>query len=125
MNETLSTLFKNALGKENLKVKAEKFKNKDISAMLNVSEEGRRINEMMKMYGMGTDEMGLDTESTLVLNTNNELVSYLINNSESEYKDDFCKQLYDLAVIQNHPLSAAEMSEFVNRSNRIMMQLVK
>ncbi len=125
VNETLSTLFKNALGKENLKVKAEKFKNKDISAMLNVSEEGRRINEMMKMYGMGTDEMGLDTESTLVLNTNNELVSYLINNSESEYKDDFCKQLYDLAVIQNHPLSAAEMSEFVNRSNRIMMQLVK
>lgn len=125
VNEALSTLFKNALGKENLKVKAEKFKNKDISAMLNVSEEGRRINEMMKMYGMGTDEMGLDTESTLVLNTNNELVSYLINNSESEYKDDFCKQLYDLAVIQNHPLSAAEMSEFVNRSNRIMMQLVK
>ncbi|MCR4782177.1 MAG: molecular chaperone HtpG [Lachnospiraceae bacterium] len=125
VNESLSNIFKSALGNDKLKVKAEKFKNKDVSAMLNVSEEGRRINDMMKMYGMGTENMGLENESTLVLNTNNELVSYLIDNTDSEYKDEFAKQLYDLAVLQNHPLSADEMSEFVNRSNRIMMHLIK
>lgn len=125
VNERLSEIFKSALGNDKLKVKAEKFKNKDVSAMLNISEESRRINEMMKMYGMGSDNMGLDNDSTLVLNTNNELVSYLIDNTESDYTDDFCKQLYDLAVLQNHPLSAEQMSEFINRSNRIMMHLVK
>jgi len=124
--EELSEIFKKALGKDKLEVKVEKLKNESVSSMLTLSEETRRMQDMMKMYsagGMGMDMFG-DSE-TLVLNSSNKLVQYILNNKEAENVDMFCKQLYDLAVLANHPLKAEEMIEFVNRSNEIMLLLAK
>ena len=124
--EELSEIFKKALGKDKLEVKVEKLKNESVSSMLTLSEETRRMQDMMKMYsagGMGMDMFG-DSE-TLVLNSSNKLVQYILNNKEAENVDMFCKQLYDLAVLANHPLKAEEMTEFVNRSNEIMLLLAK
>jgi len=124
--EELSEIFKKALGKDKLEVKVEKLKNDSVSSMLTLSEETRRMQDMMKMYsagGMGMDMFG-DSE-TLVLNSSNKLVQYILNNKEAENVDMFCKQLYDLAVLANHPLKAEEMTEFVNRSNEIMLLLAK
>lgn len=124
--EEFSEIFKKALGKDKLEVKVEKLKNDSVSSMLTLSEETRRMQDMMKMYsagGMGMDMFG-DSE-TLVLNSSNKLVQYILNNKEAENVDMFCKQLYDLAVLANHPLKAEEMTEFVNRSNEIMLLLAK
>lgn len=124
--EELGEIFKKALGKDKLEVKVEKLKNENVSSMLTLSEETRRMQDMMKMYsagGMGMDMFG-DSE-TLVLNSSNKLVQYILNNRDAENVDMFCKQLYDLAVLANHPLKAEEMTDFVNRSNEIMLLLAK
>ena len=126
--EELSEIFKKALGKENLEVKVEKLKNENVSSMLTLSEETRRMQDMMKMYsagGMGMDMDMFGDSATLVLNSSNKLVQYILNNKDAENVDMFCKQLYDLAVLANHPLKAEEMTEFVNRSNEIMLLLAK
>ena len=126
--EELSEIFKKALGKENLEVKAEKLKNENVSSMLTLSEETRRMQDMMKMYSAGGAGMDMDMfgdSATLVLNSSNKLVQYILNNKDAENVDMFCKQLYDLAVLANHPLKAEEMTEFVNRSNEIMLLLAK
>lgn len=125
LTESLSTLFKKVLGKENLEVKAESFKNEEISAVITVSEETRRMQEMMRMYSMGAME-GEDPFAggeTLVLNTNNSLVKYLLShkeNTEDEKTVLICEQLYDLARISNKPLSAGDMTKFINRSNKVL-----
>ena len=124
--EELSEIFKKALGKENLEVKVEKLKNENVSSMLTLSEETRRMQDMMKMYSAGGAGMDMDMfgdSATLVLNSSNKLVQYILNNKDAENVDMFCKQLYDLAVLANHPLKAEEMTEFVNRSNEIMLLL--
>ena len=126
--EELSEIFKKALGKENLEVKVEKLKNESVSSMLTLSEETRRMQDMMKMYSAGGAGMDMDMfgdSATLVLNSSNKLVQYILNNKDAENVDMFCKQLYDLAVLANHPLKAEEMTEFVNRSNEIMLLLAK
>ncbi len=126
--EELSEIFKKALGKENLEVKVEKLKNENVSSMLTLSEETRRMQDMMKMYSAGVAGMDMDMfgdSATLVLNSSNKLVQYILNNKDAENVDMFCKQLYDLAVLANHPLKAEEMTEFVNRSNEIMLLLAK
>lgn len=126
--EELSEIFKKALGKDKLEVKVEKLKNDSVSSMLTLSEETRRMQDMMKMYSAGGMGMGMDMfgdSETLVLNSSNKLVQYILNNKEAENVDMFCKQLYDLAVLANHPLKAEEMTEFVNRSNEIMLLLAK
>ena len=126
--EELSEIFKKALGKENLEVKVEKLKNENVSSMLTLSEETRRMQDMMKMYSAGGAGMNMDMfgdSATLVLNSSNKLVQYILNNKDAENVDMFCKQLYDLAVLANHPLKAEEMTEFVNRSNEIMLLLAK
>ncbi len=126
--EELSKIFKKALGKENLEVKVEKLKNENVSSMLTLSEETRRMQDMMKMYSAGGAGMDMDMfgdSATLVLNSSNKLVQYILNNKDAENVDMFCKQLYDLAVLANHPLKAEEMTEFVNRSNEIMLLLAK
>ena len=126
--EELSEIFKKALGKENLEVKVEKLKNENVSSMLTLSEETRRMQDMMKMYSAGGAGMDMDMfgdSATLVLNSSNKLVQYILNNKDAENVDMFCKQLYDLAVLANHPLRAEEMTEFVNRSNEIMLLLAK
>ena len=126
--EELSEIFKKALGKENLEVKVEKLKNENVSSMLTLSEETRRMQDMMKMYSAGGAGMDMDMfgdSATLVLNSSNKLVQYILNNKDAENVDMLCKQLYDLAVLANHPLKAEEMTEFVNRSNEIMLLLAK
>ncbi len=126
--ETLSEIFKKALGKENLEVKVEKLKNENISSMVTLSEETRRMQDMMKMYsasGAGMDSDMFGGGETLVLNSSNKLVQYILDNKEGQHTDMFCKQLYDLAIIANKPLKAAEMTEFIARSNEIMMLLAK
>ena len=94
--------------------------------MLTVSEESRRMQDMMKMYNMyGMDASAFPTASTLVLNVNNELVQYVLNNKDGDNTELFCKQIYDLASIANAPLAHEEMTEFIARSNKIMMMLAK
>lgn len=126
--ESLSEIFKKALGKENLEVKVEKLKNENISSMITLSEETRRMQDMMKMYSMGG--AGMDDDmfgggETLVLNSSNKLVQYILDNKDSQHTDMFCKQLYDLAMIANKPLKADAMTEFIARSNEIMMMLAE
>lgn len=125
--ETLKELFRKATGKDQLEVKVEKLKNDKVSSMITLSEEARRMQDMMKMYsanGMGGMELP-DVGQTLVLNANNDLVQYLLTNKDGEHSDMFCKQLYDLAMISHQPLQADKMTEFINRSNEIMMLLTK
>ena len=125
--ETLTEVFRKALNNEGLEVKVEKFKNKDLSSMITVSEESRRMQDMMKMYAMGGMDMSMfgSASETLVLNANNDLVQYILNNKDGENVDVFAAQLYDLVKIANAPLSPEAMTEFVARSNKIMMLLAK
>ena len=126
--ETLSDVFKKALGKEQLEVQVQNLKNENISSMITLSEETRRMQDMMKMYsagGMGMDMGMFGGGETLILNANNALVKYILDNTEGDHVDMFCKQLYDLAMLANKPLSAEEMTEFVTRSNEIMMLLTE
>ena len=120
--ETLSNLFKKVLKKDNVTVKAEKLKSKDISAMLLLSEESRRMQEMMKQYGLSQGEMGdlAKGEQTLILNMNHKLVQYLLAHEEDENVKTVCEELYDLARIQQGPLPADAMTKFVARTNGIL-----
>ena len=122
----LGEIFKKALGKENLTVKAEKLKNESVSSMMTVTEESRRMQEMMKMYNMyGMDSSMFGGQETLVLNLNNKLVQYVLANKEGDLTKLVCEQLYDLAVITHRQLTPEEMTKFVARSNEIMMLLAK
>ena len=122
--ETLTEIFRNALDNEKLEIKVEKLKNEKVASMITVSEEMRRMQDMMKMYGMMGMDMGTE-EVTLVLNANHALVKYVLGNKEGEHVPMFCKQLYDLALLSHKPLNADEMSAFIDRSNEIMMLLTK
>lgn len=122
----LTEIFKKALGNDKLEVQVKKLKNEKVASMITLSEETRRMNDMMKMYAAGGMAMGMDMfggGETLVLNANNELVKYILDNREEDNTDMFCKQLYDLAMISHKPLASEAMTEFVARSNEIMMLL--
>ena len=127
--DSLTETFKKALGVENITIKVESLKNPDISSLITLSEESRRMQEMMKMYGMAG--MNFDADmfggkgETLVLNSNNELVKYVLDNKDGEHTDDICCQLYDLAVLANRPLAPEAMTRFVARSNRLLTVLTK
>ena len=122
--DTLTETFRTALGKENLDVKVEKLKDASISSMITLSEEGRRMQDMMKMYNMyGMDPSMFGGNETLVLNVNNKLVQYILEHKDGEHVPMFCKQLYDLAMLSNQPLSPEAMTAFINRSNEVMMIL--
>ncbi|MBD5135982.1 MAG: molecular chaperone HtpG [Lachnospiraceae bacterium] len=124
--DTLTEVFKKALNNDNLDVKVEKLKNESISSMVTLSEQNRRMQDMMKMYGMpGMNNDMFGNNVTLVLNYNNELVKYVLNNKESENIDIICSQLYDLAMISHKQLSPDEMTKFISRSNEIMMMITK
>ena len=126
--ESLTDIFKKALGVEEIKIKVESLKDENVSSMLTQSEADRRMAEMMKMYadagmgGMGMN-LGQNTE-TLVLNSNNKLVKYVLDNPEGEITPTICCQLYDLAVLANKPLTADELTRFVTRSNEILAKLI-
>jgi molecular chaperone HtpG len=127
--DTLTDVFKKALNNDKLTVKVEKLKNADIASVITLSEEGRRMQDMMKMYAMngmgGMDPNMFAADQTLTLNANNELVKYIFEHKDSEHVPMFCEQLYDLAMLSNQPLSVDAMSKFVQRSNQIMMLLAK
>ena len=124
--KTLSEVFKKALNKDNLTVKVESLKNENVSSMMTISEENRRMQEMMKMYNMyGMDPSMFGGQETLVLNANNKLVQYVLENKDGENTKVLCEQLYDLALISHRQLTPEEMTKFVARSNEIMMMLAK
>ncbi len=126
-SENISEVMKKALKKDMITVKVEKLKNKKISSMITLSEESRRMQDMMKMYSMpGMDMGGFGKEGeTLILNANHPLVQYIMEHTGSENVNMICEQLYDLALLQHAPLEPEAMSKFVARSNDIMMLLTK
>ena len=127
--DTLTEVFRKALSNEKLTVKVEKLKNETISSVITLSEEGRRMQDMMKMYAMGgmggMDDSMFGGDQTLILNANNALVQYIFEHKDSEHVPMFCQQLYDLAMISNQPLAPEAMTKFITRSNEIMMLLAK
>jgi molecular chaperone HtpG len=128
--EAISKLMQKALKKDSIKVKIEKLKNKKISSMITLSEESRRMQDMMKMYsmqGMGGMDMGMFGKEgeTLVLNANHPLVQYVVEHQDGDNVKMICEQLYDLALLQQGPLEPEAMTKFVARSNDIMMLLTK
>lgn len=125
-SDSLVEIFRKELGNDKLEVKVEKLKDDNVASMAVLSEESRRMAEMMKMYGMnGMDSSMFGTQATLILNANHPLVKFVAENQDSENVSVICKQLYDLAMLAHKPLSPEEMTEFVQRSNEIMMLLTK
>ena len=126
---TLSEVFKSALNNDKVTVKVEKLKNEGIASVITLSEEARRMQDMMKMYAMnGLGDMDMSmfaADQTLTLNANNALVQYILENKDSEHVPMFAEQLYDLALLSNQPLSTEAMAKFVKRSNDIMLLLTK
>ena len=124
--DSLVEIFRKELGNEKLDVKVEKLKDENVASMAVLSEENRRMQEMMKMYGMGgMDASMFGSQATLVLNANHPLVQFLVANKDSKNVSIICKQLYDLAMLAHKPLNPEEMTAFVKRSNDIMMLLTK
>ena len=124
--KTLTEVFRKNLGKDKLEVKVEKLKNEGTAAMITLSEESRRMQDMMKMYNMyGMDPNMFGGQEVLVLNANHPLVRFIAENQGSEYVPVICEQLYDLAMMSHKQLSPEEMTKFVKRSNDILMVLTK
>ena len=125
--EEIAKLMKKTLKKDAIKVKIEKLKNKKISSMITLSEESRRMQDMMKMYSMPGMDMGMFGKEgeTLILNANHPLVEYVLEHQDGENVKLICEQLYDLALLQQAPLEPEAMTKFVARSNEIMMMLTK
>ena len=123
--DELTEIFRKELGNDKLEVKTEKLKDENIASMITLSEQSRRMQEMMKMYGMADMGMGMGGETTLILNANHPLVQYVAEHKDSENTGMICKLLYDLAMLAHKPLNPEEMTAFVQRSNEIMMLLTK
>lgn len=125
--DALSKLFQDATGKKNLKVKVQKFKNKDLASMITLGEETRRMADMMKLYSRGNsfDTSMFGNDETLCLNANHKMVRYIFKHPKDKNIKDFANQLYDLARIMNGPISADEMTTFLKRSNDIMLLLTR
>ena len=122
--DSLTEIFRTHLGNEKLQVKVENMKDDDVAAIVTLSEESRRMKDMMKMYGMG-DMGGMGEDETLVLNAGHPLVQFVLKHKRAQSVPVICEQLYDLARISQHPLSQEEMTRFVRRSNELMMLLAK
>lgn len=124
--EAMTKLFRKVLGKEKLEVKVEKLKNDKVSSVITLSEESRRMQDMMRMYNMGAmDDSMFAGGETLVLNANHKLVQYIIANENSEHTPMICEQLYDLAYLSHKPLEPEAMTRFIQRSNEIMLLLAQ
>lgn len=109
---------------EKIEVALEKLKDAEVASVITFSEEGRRMQDMMRMYGMDPSMFGSEGLK-LVLNANHPLVDYILNNGENEHVSDICEQLYDLALLKHGSLSPERMAAFVTRSNKLMMELNK
>ena len=125
-SKTLTEVFRNALKNDKLEVKVENLKNEKVAAMMTLSEESRRMQDMMKMYNMyGMDPSMFGGQETLVLNAKHPLVQFVADNKESEKTPVICEELYDLAMLSHKQLSPEEMTRFVQRSNEILLMLTK
>lgn len=124
-SKELTEIFKKNLNNDKLEIKVEKMKNEKVASMITVSEETRRMQDMMKMYSMGGMDPSMfgGTGETLVLNANHPLVQYVLSHKDGENTDKICQQLYDLASLSHGPLSPERMTAFVDRSNEIMLLL--
>ena len=124
--DTLTETFRQALHKDKLDVRVEKLKDASVASVITLSEEGRRMQDMMKMYNMyGMDPSMFGGNETLTLNVSNPLVQYILEHKDNAHVPAFCEQLYDLAMLSNQPLSPEAMTAFVKRSNEIMLILAK
>ena len=124
--DSLVEIFRKELNNDKLDVKVEKLKDDSIASMAVLSEESRRMEEMMRMYGMSGMDAGMfGTQATLILNANHPLVKFVVEHKRSKNAPIICKQLYDLAMLAHKPLNPEEMTAFVKRSNEIMMLLTK
>ncbi len=124
--DSLVEIFRKELGNEQLDVKVEKLKDENIASMAVLSEQSRRMEEMMRMYGMGAmDPAMFGSQATLILNAEHPLVKFVVEHKENENVSIICKQLYDLAMMAHKPLNSEEMTAFVKRSNDIMLMLTK
>lgn len=121
--EALEKLFRKVTGNDKLEVKVEKLKNAKVSAVATLSEENRRMSDMMRMYGMGGNDDMFGGQLGLTLNANNKLVKYIFENGEGENSELIAAHIYDLAMISNKPLSPEAMTKFIERSNEIMEKL--
>jgi len=122
--DSLTETFRKALGKDELNVKVEQLKDTSVASVITLSEEGRRMQDMMKMYNLsGMDESMFGGDETLILNVKNPLVTFILEHKDDTHVPVFCKQLYDLATLSNHPLEPEAMTSFVARSNEIMLVL--
>ena len=124
--DTLTEVFRKAVGNDKLEVRTMALKDEKTASMMVLSEESRRMQEMMRMYGMtGMDASMFGSQAALVLNVKHPLVKYIFEHKDSEKVPMFCEQLYDLAMLAHKPLSPEEMTKFISRSNEIMMELTK
>ena len=126
--ETLAEIFKKALNNDKVTVQVQSLKDDNVSSMLTIQEEGRRMQDMMRMYSAGASGMDMDMfapAQTLTLNANHKLVKYLLAHKDAEHAEMFAKQLYDLAALANAPLKPEAMAQFISRSNEIMMLLAE
>ena len=121
----LTDIFRKALSLDNLDVKVEKLKDAETPAMITMSEDIRRMQDMMKLYGMSMPQTKGDEGQTLILNANNELVQYVLDHPEEEHTEMFCQQIYDLAYLSLNRLDAEAMTKFISRSNQILKLLTK
>ncbi|MCF0135031.1 MAG: molecular chaperone HtpG [Lachnospiraceae bacterium] len=119
------TLFRFLLDKEQLKVSLRSMKDASVSALMELSEEDRRMQEMMKMYGaMGLGGMDMNTESTLVLNKKNDLVSYILAHGDEDKARTLAQEIYDLARLAHAPFTAQELTAFLSRSQQLLKGLI-
>ena len=121
----LEEIFRKALDMPELSVKAEKLKDTGVSSMITENEESRRMQDMMRMYGMSTHDDGGMEGRTLMLNVSNPLIQYVLKNRDGEDTEMFCRQLYDLALLAHRPFTGEQLTAFVKRSNSIMEALAK
>ena len=123
--DKLTALFRKALENDNLAVTVKKLRNDSVASMMILSEESRRMQEMMKMYGMtDMDPSAFGGAGTLVLNVGSPLVKYLLEHEEGEMTPLVCRQLYDLAMLAHKPLTPEEMTGFIERSNEILLKVL-
>ena len=123
--DSLTALFRKALGNDKLEVSLKKLRDDTVSSMIVTSEESRRMQDMMKLYGMSMPQTKGDEGQTLILNANNELVQYVLDHPEEEHTEMFCQQIYDLAYLSLNRLDAEAMTKFISRSNQILKLLTK
>ena len=121
MTENLTATFRKSLNNGELDIAVEKLKNTQIPAMITLSEDSRRMQDMMAMYGMA--QAGLPDDSKLVLNAGNKLVKFVCDNPDDANTALLCAQIYDLARLAQRPLEPADMTAFMERSTRLMGML--